>query len=80
MLATRNGRMIALTTPHGKRGFFHDASHSTTQDWHKMSAADCLRISREFLEEEMRILGPIRFSEEYDLAFVDANTSAFLPL
>jgi Terminase large subunit, T4likevirus-type, N-terminal len=82
MLATRNGRMIALTTPAGRRGFFYDAWHSTTQDWHKIrvSAANCPRISKEFLAEEMKILGPTKFSEEYNLEFIDSNSSAFLSI
>jgi hypothetical protein len=29
------------------------------------------------LAEELRELGPARFSEEYELAFIDSDTAAF---
>src|SRR6266404_1441669 len=83
MLATNAaGRLIALTTPAGKRGFFYEAWHDTAEgnNWHRVrvSARQCPRISQAFLDEELRALGPTRFSEEYEpLAFVDSEESAF---
>jgi phage FluMu gp28-like protein len=80
MLATNaNGRLIALTTPAGKRGFFYEAWHGAPEAWHrvKVGAEDCPRISKAFLAEELRELGPTRYSEEYGLQFVDSLTSAF---
>lgn len=81
MLATnKNGELIALTTPAGKRGWFYDAWHGKTgSDWSRVrvSARDCPRISPEFLAEELRELGAMRFAEEYELAFIDADESAF---
>jgi hypothetical protein len=79
MLATNAaGRLIALTTPAGKRGFFYEAWHGDNS-WHRVrvAAEDCPRISPAFLAEELRELGPIRYSEEYGLQFVDSLTSAF---
>jgi Terminase large subunit, T4likevirus-type, N-terminal len=78
MLATTNGRMIALSTPAGRRGWFFESWHSD-HDWLRIrvSASDCPRISKEFLDEELKILGPMRFSEEYNLAFVDNTECAF---
>jgi hypothetical protein len=74
MLATTNGSLIALTTPAGKRGWFHDQWFSA-DDWTRVrvNAAQCPRISKEFLEEEKRRLGPSVFSQEYDLEFVDSS-------
>jgi hypothetical protein len=68
-----------LTTPNGKRGFFYEAWHSGDPTWHRVrvSADQCPRISKEFLEEELRELGPTRFSEEYQLEFVDNAQAAF---
>lgn len=80
MLATKaNGRLIALTTPAGKRGFFFDAWHAANSNWHrvKVSADQCPRISKEFLAEELRELGPQRFSEEYQLEFRDDEEAVF---
>jgi hypothetical protein len=80
MLATNAaGRLIALTTPNGKRGFFYEAWHGDPDAWHRVrvAAEDCPRISPAFLAEELRELGPTRYSEEYGLAFVDSEASAF---
>jgi hypothetical protein len=80
MLATAKdgGRLIALTTPAGKRGWFFESWHGDT-DWQriKVAASDCPRISREFLEEELRELGAMRFSEEYELAFLEPDEAVF---
>ena len=78
MLATSNGRLIALTTPAGKRGWFFDA-WTGGEDWHrtKVAASDCPRISQAFLDEELRELGAQRFSEEYGLEFLDPDEAVF---
>jgi hypothetical protein len=79
MLATKaNGRLIALSTPAGKRGFFFEA-WTGTGDWTRVRVAadQCPRISKEFLAEELKELGPMRFSEEYQLEFRDDNESVF---
>lgn len=79
MLATkRSGRLIALTTPAGKRGWFHEA-WTKSEDWTKVrvAAADCPRISKEFLDEELRELGQGRFDEEYNLVWRDADEAVF---
>jgi hypothetical protein len=78
MLATTNGRFFALSTPAGKRGFFYEAwEHG--EGWERISVkgSECPRISPEFLTEEMEALGPLRFSEEYECIFTDAETSVF---
>jgi hypothetical protein len=74
MLATTNGSLIALTTPAGKIGWFYD-QWIAADDWTRVrvNASECPRISKEFLAEEMRRLGPSVFSQEYDLEFVDAS-------
>ena len=79
MLATSNGRLIALTTPAGKRGWFFDAWTGDEGDWHrtKVAASDCPRITQAFLDEELRELGAQRFSEEYSLEFVDPDETVF---
>jgi hypothetical protein len=72
MLATSKGRLIALSTPAGKRGFFYEAWHGD-ESWHRVRvpASECPRISQEFLDEELRELGEQRFAEEYRLAFIE---------
>jgi terminase large subunit-like protein len=80
MLATSTGggRLIALTTPAGKRGWFFDA-WTGADDWHrtKVAASQCPRITQEFLDEELRELGAQRFSEEYGLEFLDPDECVF---
>ena len=80
MMATSKGggRLIALSTPAGKRGWFFEA-WTGAEDWTRVrvSADDCPRISKEFLAEELRSLGAQRFSEEYGLEFLDPDESVF---
>jgi hypothetical protein len=79
MMATKaGGRLIALTTPAGKRGWFYEA-WTKGEDWNRVrvAASDCPRISKEFLAEELRELGAARFSEEYDLQFRDHEEAVF---
>jgi hypothetical protein len=78
MMATNQGRLICLTTPAGKRGFFFDAWHGDG-DWTRVrvAASDCPRITEEFLQEELKELGMSKFSEEYNLTFVDADEAVF---
>jgi len=78
MLATSNGRLIALTTPAGKRGWFYDAWVGT-ENWERVrvTAKECPRISQAFLDEELKALGPLRFSAEFDLEFLDNTDAVF---
>jgi Terminase large subunit, T4likevirus-type, N-terminal len=79
MLATSAGKLIALTTPAGKRGWFFESWTTGGDDWHRVRvpASDCPRITQEFLAEELRELGAMRFSEEYGLEFRDNLEAAF---
>ena len=79
MLATSKGRLIALTTPAGKRGWFFESWTTGGDNWHRVRvpASDCPRISPEFLAEELRELGAMRFTEEYGLEFRDSLEAAF---
>jgi hypothetical protein len=79
MVAVSDGSIIALTTPAGRRGFFFDAWHGNDAVWHRVEipAGMCPRISKEFLAEELKALGPARYSEEYDLQFIDDETAVF---
>ena len=53
MLAVSGGRLVALSTPFGKRGWFHQ-EYTEGQGWEriKIAASACPRISPAFLEEE----------------------------
>jgi len=59
MLATTQGRFIALSTPKGRRGWFYETWMHGGDTWQRVSvpATECPRISADFLEEQRRILG-----------------------
>ncbi len=78
MLAVSGGRLIALSTPFGRRGWFHSAWESA-EDWHRVrvTASECPRISQEFLEEERRTLPANVFAAEYLCEFTDTLDSVF---
>jgi hypothetical protein len=72
MLAVSGGRLILLSTPRGKRGIFwrvweHDA------DWTKVrvTAYECPRITKEYLERERRNIGDWWFAQEYLCSVVE---------
>ena len=78
MLAVSKGKLVCLSTPWGKRGWFYDewiSSHA----WHrvKVSADQCPRISPEFLAEERASLGDYWYSQEYELCFRDVIDAYF---
>ena len=78
MLAVSHGRLLALSTPFGKRGWFYQ-EYTQGEGWErvKITAYDCPRISKEFLEEERRTLPPLFFQSEYMCEFVDTIDQVF---
>jgi hypothetical protein len=71
MLAVSNGRLICLSTPYGKRGFFYQAWAHGGPEWHRVEVpADRIpRITGDFLQDERRNLGESWFRQEYCCAF-----------
>jgi hypothetical protein len=78
-VAEGGGRLIALTTPAGKRGWFFEAWEHGGDEWTRVRVAadQCPRISAEFLEGELKALGAMKFAEEYQLAWLDATEAVF---
>ena len=78
MLAVSDGRLIALSTPFGTRGWWYEAWRSK-EPWERVqvAAADCPRISAAFLAEERRTLGEWWFRQEYECQFTESDTQAF---
>ena len=54
MLAVSQGRLVCLSTPLGKRGWFHESWNDPQADWERVrvTAEGCPRIATEFLEEQ----------------------------
>lgn len=79
MLAVSSGRLVGLSTPWGKQGWFYEAWTDRDQDWHrvKMTGPECPRLSEDFLEQERRELGTWMYRQEYLCEFVDPVSQMF---
>lgn len=78
MLAVSGGRLVALSTPWGTRGWWYEAWRGL-EAWerYEVKAEDCPRIPADFLAEEQRTLGAFWYAQEYECRFLDAQTAAF---
>jgi hypothetical protein len=79
MLAVTNGRLVALSTPAGKRGFWYEAWQNGGDSWEriKVTADQCPRISPEFLQSELNAHGRIRYEQEFFCTFHDDGANVF---
>jgi hypothetical protein len=79
MLAVSGGRLICLSTPYGKRGFFWDAWEHGGDDWARIEvpATQVPRIAAEFLAAERRGLGDHWYRQEYLCAFESVQGLVF---
>lgn len=79
MLAVSGGRIILLSTPFGKRGFFHHEWTEGGPDWKrvKITAHDVPRIDPAWLEQERQKIGDWWFAQEYLTEFVETEDSVF---
>jgi hypothetical protein len=78
MLAVSGGRLVALSTPFGTRGWWYEAWRSEERwERYEVPASDCPRISEEFLEEERRSMGEWWYRQEYECTFLDGETQPF---
>jgi Terminase large subunit, T4likevirus-type, N-terminal len=78
MLAVSQGRIVILSTPYGKRGFFF-REWDKGQNWLKIkiTAGQCPRISKVFLEQERHDIGERWFAQEYLCSFEESETALF---
>ena len=78
MLAVSDGRLIMLSTPFGQRGVFHDlwVNNDEYQKF-KVTAYECSRISREFLELEKKTSPSNKFRQEYLCEFIQTDDALF---
>jgi hypothetical protein len=79
MLAVSRGRLIALSTPFGTRGWWFEEWRGEESDWRrwKVPATECPHIPSEFLDEEKRKIGSWWWDQEYMGIFRDAQDSVF---
>ncbi|MEJ7862145.1 MAG: terminase family protein [Pyrinomonadaceae bacterium] len=78
MLAVSGGRIVLLSTPFGKRGFFYQ-EWADGQGWQKVkiTADQCPRIDKEWLEREKAMIGDWWYLQEYFCEFVETNDQVF---
>jgi len=70
MLAVSRGRLLALSTPFGQRGWFHD-EWTGSGTWSRVHVpwTMCPRITPEFIADETRALGQPWVDQEYNGCF-----------
>jgi hypothetical protein len=75
MLGVSQGRIILMSTPHGRRGEFYRMWASGDPAWSRieLKGEDNPRISREYLEQEKRDMIPWEFRQEWCCAFEDTQ-------
>jgi hypothetical protein len=87
MLAVAGGELWLMSTPCGQRGFFWEEWNrglrseegGLSNTWLRVSApaTECMRIPKDFLEEERATLGERWFRQEYLCEFTDADDAIF---
>jgi hypothetical protein len=78
MLSVSRGRLVALSTPWGKRGWFYEEwTGSAEWDRVQITADQCPRITADFLSEERQALGERYLRQEYQCSFEDVIDAVF---
>lgn len=79
MLAASRGRIVLLSSPFGKRGFFFEAWERGGADWRRwrVRADECPHYSAEYLAGERRSMGQRHYSQEFEVSFNDNIDSVF---
>jgi hypothetical protein len=78
MLAVSGGRIVAMSTPFGRRGWWFEAWRGDERwERYEVPASDCPRISAAFLAEERETVGEWFYRQEYQCEFLDGQGAAF---
>ena len=79
MLAVSDGRIIGLSTPYGKRGWFYEEWAGGGDAWEhiQVPASRCPRIKESFLKRERDSMSPRWFAQEYECEFTDRLDQVF---
>jgi hypothetical protein len=79
MLSVSRGRMVCLSTPFGRRGFFHAAWEDHTTPWERflVMAEECPRVNPEWLAEQKGLIGERWYRQEYLCSFEDTIDQVF---
>lgn len=71
MLSIIKGSMDIASTPCGKEGFFYECSKDDNYKKFYVSAEDCPRHTKEFLERERNRMPALAYAQEYLAMFLD---------
>jgi len=79
MLAVSGGRIVLLSTPFGKRGFFHHEWAEGSPDWERIAVTgyECPRIPHDWLDAERARIGAWWFDQEYLCQFKETTDQVF---
>jgi len=79
MLAVSGGRLVLLSTPFGRRGFFFHEWTEGGEAWRrvKVTAHDCPRIPCAWLDAEREAIGEWWYRQEYECEFVETLDQVF---
>jgi hypothetical protein len=78
MLAVSKGGLVALGTPNGRQGWFHEAWVNDA-DWDKVkiTSDQCPRITKRFLDKKRNSMGDRMFEQEFCCVFHEAEGALF---
>lgn len=71
MLSVTGGTMDILSTPRGKEGFFYESSKDDRFTKFYVSAEDCPRHNKDFLESQKKKMSELEYAQEYLAKFMD---------
>jgi len=77
MLSVTNGSMDIISTPLGKEGYFYECSKREDFKKFYISAEDCPRHKKEFLEAEKASMSKLQYAQEYLAVFLDELKRVF---
>jgi hypothetical protein len=65
MLATTQGKIVLLSTPFGKGGFYYDCFGNSDYKSFHLNSEECPRIPKEFLAKEKERMTKLEYAQEY---------------
>lgn len=77
MLAVTRGKIILLSTPWGKGGFFWKCFGDNDFRQFHIKSTDCKRIPESFIEKQRSELSKLEFAQEYLGEFIEEYTQFF---
>jgi hypothetical protein len=79
MLLRSRGRLVCMSTPYGRRGWFHQQWEDRETAWERIiyRASENPKLDPSFLAEERKMKGPRWYAQEYECEFHDTVGQVF---